>query len=137
MQVERLCEELQNMLMVGIAESPHHAVCLLLSKSTVRKLDHDARECLWNERQGCCMKERRRGHQNTMQSLLGRTMGSDTLALATLLGPLSGIGLGPTSSCADAHFVARVKATEHLVNETLGFMAQKGIWNVAMENKHV
>ena len=45
-------------------------------------------------------------------------MSSDTLAQATLLGPLSGIGL--TSSGAEAHFVARVKATEDLVKERLG-----------------
>ena len=48
-QVVRLCEELPNMLTVGIAESPHHGVWLLLSKSAAHKLDYDATMCPWNE----------------------------------------------------------------------------------------
>ena len=39
----RLCEELQTMMTVGMAESSHHAVWLLLPKSVARKLDYDAR----------------------------------------------------------------------------------------------
>ena len=44
-----LCEELQNMLTVEMAESPHHAVWLLLTKSAARKLDYDARVCPTSE----------------------------------------------------------------------------------------
>ena len=48
-KVTRRCEELQNMLTMGMTESPHHAVWLLLTKSAAHKLDCDARVCPWSE----------------------------------------------------------------------------------------
>ena len=105
-QVERLCGESQNMLTVRIDENPHHAVWLLLSKSAAHKLDYDGRVCPWNELKDAAERSES-AVIHTRQSLLDRTMTSDALTQVTLLGPLSGTGLRLTSSCADAHFVAR------------------------------
>ena len=93
----RLCE------VARIAESPRHAVWLLLSKSAARKLDHVARVYPWEE-----LKEAVTTSEvavvDTLQSLLGRPIDGDTLTQATLLGPLRGIGLSMISSCADNVF---------------------------------
>ena len=113
-QVERLCEELQKLLVAGIAESPHHAVWLLLSKSAARKLDYDARVCPWEELKEA-MTKCELAVVDILQSLLGRPIDGDTLTQATLPGFFGGLGLRMTSRCADAHFVARTRATEHLV----------------------
>ena len=62
------------------------------SKSAACKLDYDARVCPWNDLKEAA--ERGASAVTTpQQSLLVRTMSSDTLTQATLPGPLSGFGL--------------------------------------------
>ena len=70
-QVTRLCEELQTMLTVEMAESPRHAVWLLLAESAARKLDYDARVCPWNELKDAAEKCET-DVINTLQHLAGR-----------------------------------------------------------------
>ena len=68
-----------------MAESPHHAVWLLLTKSAARMLDYDARVCPWSEL--CDAAERCETDViNTLQHLVGRTI--NMVAQAELPGPL-------------------------------------------------
>ena len=112
-------EEPQKLLAACKAESSHHAVWLLLSKSAARKLDYDARVCPCEELQEA-MARGEVAVVSTLQSLLGRPIDRDTLAQAVLPGPLGGRGLRMTSRCADANFFERTRATEYLVREATG-----------------
>ena len=107
------------MLTVGMAESPHLAVWLLLTKSAARKLDHDARVCPWSAL--CDAAERcATGVINTLQHTVGRTINRNVVAQAGLRGPLGGTKLRLSSSRADAHCVTRTQAITELVKVALG-----------------
>ena len=75
--------------------------------------------CPWSELCGAAEKCETEV-ANTLQHFVGRTISSNVVTQAGLLGPLGGIVLRLTSSCADAHHVARTHATTKLVKEALG-----------------
>ena len=110
-----------------MAESPHHAVWLLLTKSAARMLDYDARVCPWSEL--CDAAERCETDVITHAPTPCRT--DDQHGGASGIARTAG-RLRLTSSCADAHNVARTQATTKLVKEALG-MNQEFVYQAVTE----
>ena len=98
-----------------MAESPHHAVWLLLTKSAACKLDFDGRVCPRSELCDAadkCEKE----VTNTLESFVGRTINRDAVTQAGLPGLL-----GRHRAETDAQLRrCRTQATTKPVKEALG-----------------
>ena len=107
---ERLCGELQALVVVGIAESPHHPAWAMLAKSAARRLDYDARVCPC-EQLGRSARRLDVATASCLGRLLGEYVRDGALRQARLPGPLGGLGLRGVEASADAHFLARVRTT--------------------------
>ena len=114
-----MCAKLRSLLVAGLAESPHQPVWMMLSRSAARRLDYDARVCPAGalERAAELVDG---AVEDTFRALLGVRAGPAAMAQTRLPGPLGGLGLRGVRATADAHYVARVRATASRVIQLAG-----------------
>ena len=114
-----LCDKLRQVLTAGLAESPHHPVWMMMSRSAARKLDYDARVCPAAALAEAAMVVDG-ATADTLDALLGVKMNAAAATQARLPGPLGGLGLRGVSASADAHYLARVRTTATRVLKLAG-----------------